>query len=336
MIRLLLAIILSYSCTLQSPPVHLSGKTMGTVYNIKYHTTDHSPEKALVESKIALLLEHLNQKLSTWRSDSEITRFNKSPPRQWFPAGTELHTVTGHALTIAQKTAGVFDPTLGPLINLWGFGPNRKTKIPSPGAISHAKTRTGYQKLLIKPGALKKSAPGMYLDLSASAKGYGVDRLAELLEQLNIDTYMVEIGGEVRAQGGSQRPFWKIGIETPNPHNFGGDIQKVLHLSSHALATSGNYRNFFTHQKDHYSHIIDSSDGSARRHSQGTYLSVTVLDPSSCMNADAWATALSAMGPQKGIRFAQQHRLAARFISRLSDNGPWKIQTTDAFKRILK
>ena len=332
MIRIFFALLLFFSCTSKSKPVHLYGKTMGTGYNIKYRTTAGSPERNLVKLKVSHLLEHLDQKLSTWRTDSEITRFNNYSDNEWFPVGLELHTVTDHALKIAEKTAGVFDPTLGPLINLWGFGPYGGKKIPSATEISEAKTKVGYQKLLIRPGALKKRVSGMYLDLSASAKGYGVDRIAELLEQLDIKIYMVEIGGEVRTKGGDGQPFWKIGIETPAPSH---KIQKILHLSSHALATSGNYRNFFTDKGAHYSHIIDSSTGKAGQRPRGIYLGVTVLDAFSCMNADAWATALSAMGWQKGIDFAKKHRLAARFVSRFPD-GTWQSRTTDAFDRILK
>ena len=335
MIPIFLLIPLLLSCTSQSELIHINGKTMGTTYNIKYQTTARTPQRSRVESRVSHLLEHLNQKLSTWRTDSEITRFNNYPDNEWFPIDQELYTVTGHALKIAKQTSGVFDPTLGPLINLWGFGSQGRKKVPSRQEISLVKSKVGYQKLFIKPQALKKSVPGMYLDLSASAKGYGVDQVANLLEQLHINIYMVEIGGEVRAKGGKERPFWKIGLENPDPDNTKGNIQKILHLSSHALATSGNYRNFFTDKKNNYSHIIDSSSGKAGLHDQGAYLSVTVLDPSSCMNADAWATALSAMGWQKGIDFARQHQLAARFISRLPD-GSRQSQTTDAFKSILK
>ena len=308
---------------------------MGTTYNIKYHAAAHTQDRSVVESKISRLLEHINQKLSTWRKDSEITRFNKYPHNTWFPVSPELYTVTRHALKIAAKTSGVFDPTLGPLINLWGFGPQGEKKVPSAQEMARAKAKVGYRKLHIKPGALKKSVSGMYLDLSASAKGYGVDRVAELLEELDIDIYMVEIGGEIRAKGGKQRPSWKIGVEAPTPHNANRNIQNVLQLSSHALATSGNYRNFFTNRQKHYSHIIDSSSGKAEQHTRGVYLSVTVLDSTSCMNADAWATALSAMGWEKGINFATKHNLPAHFVYRLPD-GTGQGRTTGAFKHILK
>ena len=323
------------ACTPQVKPVHITGKTMGTTYNIKYTQSDATAPRSEVTAQVSQLLVHLNQKLSTWIPDSEISRFNKSPSGQWFGVGVELHTVTAHALAIAQKSAGAFDPTLGPLINLWGFGPDGAKKIPTPAEISRAHSQVGYQKLHIKPGAIKKRVSGMYLDLSASAKGHAVDRVAELLEQRGIAAYMVEIGGEVRAKGGSSQPHWKIGIEVPDPHNPNRKIEKVLSLSSHALATSGNYRNFFPDQEQNRSHIIDSQSGQAGRAPRGHHLSVTVLDEKFCMNADAWATALTAMGWEKGFAFAQQNQLAAHFIARTPD-GSWQSRSTIAFKKVLK
>ena len=188
---------------------------------------------------------------------------------------------------------------------------------------------------MIQDGALKKSVAGMYLDLSASAKGHGVDQVAKLLERLHIPLYMVEMGGEVKAKGGPEKPFWTIGVEAPDPQDATRKVQKTVHLSSHALATSGNYRNFFSHSKHHYSHIIDSRTGHSGQHPSGVYLSVTVLDLHSCMNADAWATALSAMGQNVGWKFAQKHNLAAHFVSRLAD-GTHQVRTTNKFNRILK
>ena len=318
------------ACTPHNKPVHLTGKTMGTTYNIKYLKSDRSPQRTHVASQVTRLLEHLNEKLSTWRKDSEISRFNAHPPQKWFATGEELHTVTAHALEMAKKSSGVFDPTLGPLVNLWGFGPNGKKKVPSNEEISRARSQVGYQKLHIKPGALKKHVPGMYLDLSASAKGYSVDRVAQLLEQIHIAAYMVEIGGEVKCKG-----QWKIGVEVPDPTSPTRKIERILPLHAHALASSGNYRNFFPKQNRNHSHIIDSQSGQAGKALQGHHLSVTVLDAQSCMNADAWATTLMAMGWEKGFAFAREQQLAAHFISRNPDNS-WKSRTTDAFERMLK
>ena len=332
----ILLIPLLASCTPQRDWVHLTDRTMGTTYNIKYLAiSGNSSTPSRVKSQVTRLLDEINQKLSTWRADSEISLFNAHPPNVWFQGvSDELHTVTAYALKIAKKTSGIFDPTLGPLTNLWGFGPNGKKKIPSPGEISRAKARTGHQKLHIRPNALKKSVPGMYLDLSASAKGYAVDRVVKMLEQMNVTIYMVEIGGEVRVRGGGERPFWKIGIEVPAPHNPDRKIQKILPLSSHALATSGNYRNFFTVRSRIHSHIIDSRSGRARETPIGRSVSVTVLDENSCMNADAWATALAAMGWEKGFDFAKRNRLAAHFIARVPD-GSWESRTTDALEEML-
>lgn len=303
-------LLLLTSCFGPSEPVHIVGKTMGTIYNVKYRHEDGIPAKEAVAMEIEKLLKHLNAKLSTYITDSEISRFNRDGRiGKWVAIGPELHFVARHALEIAGKTNGAFDPTLGPLVNLWGFGPQGEKKVPENKEIVQRLKRVGYQKLELADGKIKRLVKGMYLDLSASAKGYAVDRIAKLLSSFHATDYMVEIGGEVLVSGN-----WNIGIESPGDSKIPGkSLEKMLKLSKGALASSGSYRNYFQSGGKKYSHIISRDSG---RPIKNDLVAVTVYDPASCMHADALATALMAMGFEKASRFAKQNKVAAWLIRR--------------------
>ncbi len=211
--------------------------------------------------------------------------------------------------------------TVGPLVNLWSFGPEKQEhKLPAEAAIAKTKSRVGYRLLRVRedPPALKKSRPDVYVDLSAIAKGFGVDQVAELLEQHFIADYMVEIGGEVRTKG--KKPdgtVWRIGIETPTPFSRG--VQRAIELSGKSLASSGDYRNFVVIGGKQYSHTIDPREGRPVDHR----LTAASVVAENCMLADAYATSLMVLGPDEGYNWAAKHNVAALLIVR-DGAGSWK------------
>jgi len=228
----------------------------------------------------------------------------------------DFFKVTKYAISLASETQGAYDPTIGPLVNLWGFGPNSKREVPSDAAIAEAKTKVGFDKIDLNSLGYKirKKVPGIFLDLSSVAKGFGVDKIAYFLESQGIKRFMVEIGGEVRVKGkNAHGTLWKIAIESPKS----GDLSRVLDLHNTSLATSGNYRNFFMKDGKKYSHTISATTGRPVPNKLG---SVSVVDKRGCMQADALATALMVMGLDKALKFANEKGIAAYFI--YMDDGP--------------
>jgi thiamine biosynthesis lipoprotein len=303
------------------PLLELSGSTMGTSYHIKLVT--HSPgipEGASVDDlqrRIDQRLETINGMMSTYLPDSDLSLFNTSDQTDWIPVPAPLIDVVETAQTISIMSEGMFDITVGPLVELWGFGPEKHAaQPPDAGEIEKTLERVGYKKLEVRvdPPALRKAVPGLHLDLSAIAKGYAVDQIAELLEQSGFERYLVEIGGELRANGSKsgERP-WRVAIERPDPN--GRSVQSVIELHDQAMATSGDYRNFFEYEGRRYSHTIDPTTGQSVRQQLA---SVTVL-ADECMIADGLATALLAMGEQAGMELAESHEIAALFIVRTED-----------------
>ncbi len=283
---------------------------MGTHYNVKFYSSEYDES---LQSDVDALLKEVNQQMSTYVKSSEISYFNEFNRLGWLKISPEFFNVTKYALELAQKTNGKYDPTIGPLVNLWGFGPKGDRRVPKAQKVQKALMIVGHDKLLMNEKSLeiKKKVPGVYLDLSSLAKGHGVDVVANFLTRKGIQSYMVEIGGEVRTHGRKEdKSLWAIAIEAPNPKVNGGPYQKVLELNNTALATSGNYRNFFESEHKRYSHTIDTKTGKPVVH---TLASVSVVDES-CMKADALATALMAMGPEEGFTYAAQNKIAAYFV----------------------
>jgi thiamine biosynthesis lipoprotein len=262
----------------------------------------------------------VNQEMSTYLPDSALSRFNAAPVAAWIDVPEHLAVVLDAALQLSRESAGAFDATVGPLVNLWGFGPpdprdseGKTTGVPDPARIAAVRARVGYDRLEVqdRPPRLRKSAP-LYVDLSAIAKGHGVDRVAHKLHAAGCSDLLVDIGGEVRAEGASpSRRAWRIGVEVPDPQSFGG-IQRVIELQGMAAATSGDYRNFRDLEGKRYSHTIDPRTGYPITHNLA---SVTVLH-SSAMWADGYATALNVLGPEEGFALAERLGLAALFVVR--------------------
>ncbi|MCF8059524.1 MAG: FAD:protein FMN transferase [Bacteriovoracaceae bacterium] len=312
----LLGLFFITGCNKSGELVHLTGRTMGTQYNIKYYSSSQLSDSKKVQAVIDELLLKVNKEMSTYLKESEISYFNQTDRLGWLKISPDFFLVSKYALELAEETEGVFDPTIGPLVNLWGFGPGGSRKVPKEQDIAAAKKRVGFDKVSLneKTSEIKKKVPGVYLDLSSLAKGFGVDKVAMFLESKGSKIYMVEIGGEVRTLGKKLDGVpWRIAIEAPHPESLGESYQRILKLDSMSLATSGSYRNFFMEDGKKYSHTIDVHSG---RPVTNVVVSVSVAHKSSCMKADALATALMAMGLEKGFTYAQKEGLAAYFVYR--------------------
>ena len=293
-----------------SRATELRGSTMGTSYSIKlFNRTeiDNTQLQALIDKA----LKRVNGAMSTYDETSTISKFNALKSTGWYDIGFDFSSVLQAALVLARATDGYFDLTAGRLVNLWGFGPDgRPDKVPTTAQIRQALAATGHQKLVIdKTGRrIRKLNPGLYVDLSAIAKGYAVDMIAELLVAKGIINFMVEIGGEIRVSGLNNGEPWRIGVEKPAPGQR--QLQRIVTLKDQAMATSGDYRNFYEKNGQRYSHTIDVRTGRPVTHKLA---GVSVLH-SSCMLADGYATALMAMGPERGLIWAEKNQIAALFL----------------------
>ncbi len=287
-----------------------TGKTMGTDYSVKITDLPSAIDPKSLELGIARLLESVNGLLSTYQSDSELSRFNRNPSTEWVAVSSELVTVLEEAHRISELSGGAFDVTVSPLVKLWGFGPsNEEPQVPPASDIQTAMEKVGYRQVHSRYSlpALKKDRPDLSIDLSAIGEGYGVDRLAGFLEAQGIHNYLVDIGGEHRVKGHSSRGTpWRIGIERPGERR----LQQVIELNSGAVATSGDYRDYFEQDGQRYSHLIDPRTGRPITH---PLVSVTVIS-TTAMRADALATALMILGPGQGFQLAERERLAALLI----------------------
>jgi FAD:protein FMN transferase len=302
----------------QDYPYNAVGMTMGTSYNIKASKLPDSLTPKEINRQIKELLDKVNGQMSTYQKDSELSLFNQNTSTDWLPVSAEFYDVIKEALKISQLSGGLFDVTVGPLVNLWGFGPDEMRLSPPDEAVIKDKlNQIGYHRLKLKDGGLfvKKDIPGLYVDLSGIAKGYGVDQVASLLERLGIMDYMVEIGGEIRVKGkNNQGHPWQIAVEKPTAEKR--VIEKVLAITDTGMATSGDYRNYFEVDGVRFSHTIDPRTGRPINHKLA---SVTVLSETS-MEADGLATAFMVLGPGEGYQFAEQNHIAAFFIIK-SDKG---------------
>ncbi|MBN2644840.1 MAG: FAD:protein FMN transferase [Desulfuromonadaceae bacterium] len=300
----------------QSPSIELlslTGSTMGTSYHIKVVPNPQRSETVdTLQQRVQQRLDQINHLMSTYQKDSELSRINQAKAEQWMPVSDETLLVILTAQQVSQDSDGAFDITIGNLVNLWGFGPTINLHaLPDPQKISTLRDQVGYTRLRLdtEHRQVAKGNDQLYLDLSAIAKGYAVDAVAELLSASGYQHYMVEIGGEIRTRGQkSATAPWAIGIE--EPITDGRNIQKILHLGDAAMATSGDYRNYFEQDGKRYSHTIDPRTGYPIEH---RLASVSVLSDS-CMLADAYATTLMVMGPERGMAWAEKMGLAVYMI----------------------
>lgn len=319
----------TYDSGLQS--VRLSGATMGTTYSVTIVSETEIENAQALQFQIDERLRQLNQQLSTYIDDSEINGLKKLPINKWGSISTSVEDVLSTSLTVFEWSEGAFDVTLRPLIDLWGFGPSESLdQVPDSKAISTALQRVGFNHLQLdlERHQVRRKAP-VDLDFSAVAKGYGVDQIALLLEQNGVTNYLVEIGGEIRLKGQSAKGrAWTIAVERPQI-NLTQQVYKAISLSDIAMATSGDYRNYFEQNGQRYSHTLDPRTGRPITHNLA---SVTVLHPSAAM-ADALATAFNVMGVEQARLLANSKDIAALFI--IKEEAGFSELSSDAFKPYL-
>lgn len=300
---------------------------MGTSWSVMINAETLPLPRQQLKTQFDSILDRVNGEMSTYLPESELSTINAAHSTDPIPVSPSLMQVLAAAGEISQLTQGAFDVTVGPLVNLWGFGPEQDFTVPGEERIDATLRLVGYKYLHLDPTAstLKKAQGGIQIDLSAIAKGYGVDEIADYLERLQLDDYLVEIGGEIRARGvNREQAPWQIGIEQPVAGQRG--VQRIIKLDNMAMATSGDYRNFFERDGRRHSHTIDPRSGHPVTHHLA---SVTVLHPSTT-HADAWATALLVLGPEQGYATALENGLAAYFIVR-TDTG-FEEQSSPTFQ----
>jgi len=305
MINFIFALILMIGTT-QLLPVHslasqeyvFSGQTMGTTYSIKLISAKPL-SRNLWQEKINLRLKQVNARLSMYQKDSELSRFNAAPKDQIFRVSADFYQVLDECRNLHTLTAGAWDGTVKPLVDLWGFGTKgRRDTPPKPTQIKTALKKIGFNKLKIGDHVLTKTMSGITLDLGSIAKGYGVDEIARLIREGGFENYLVEIGGELVGAGENKhRKAWIVGIANPQKGFLNSGLYKEVRLDNKAIATSGNYRNYFEKNGQIYSHIISPKTGYPVKNA---VVSVSVLSDT-CTWADGLATALMVMDTHQAL-----------------------------------
>lgn len=315
------------------PRSELIGSVMGTYWSVVLASAGRSRNdvesaRVVVEAAFAAV----DQRMSTWDPESELSRFNRHASSEAFPLSPDTLEVFAIALAVSERSGGAFDATVRPLVAAWGFGANARTSgaEPSPAELASLRTRVGFQLLELSPatGTARKRHPQLECDLSAVAKGYAVDRAAEALTGLGFSDFLVELGGEVRVRG--ERPGggpWRVAIEQPDP-----DIRQMrasIELRDGALATSGDYRSFYERDGVRFSHLLDPRSGRPVQHGLA---SVSVVHRQAAF-ADAWATALSVLGTEEGFALAEAEGLGAYFIDSIGSGG-FVVRATSGFPSV--
>jgi FAD:protein FMN transferase len=321
--------LLAAGCDRTPSEIVLSGPTMGTTYTVKVASPPATVDPAGVRVAIDDVLDSVDRSMSGYRVDSEVARFNASASTDWCAVSPALAAVVQTSLDISAASEGVFDITVAPLVAAWGFGPAGEPKVlPSAGQIAQLETTVGYRKLHVRldPPALRKDVAGLSIDLNGIAPGFAVDRLAERLQALRVENYMIDIGGEIRARGRNARDEpWHIAVEHPV------ETQRTpftsVWLDGAAVSTSGEYRSNYERDGRHYSHTVDPRTGRTLDREPGSVVVVAPL----AVQADGWATALNVLGPRDGLALATQRHLPVLFIER---NGrKWRSLATPEFER---
>lgn len=308
----------------------IGGPTMGTVWQVQMAGLPAGTSVEQIQEDLEALLTLVNRQMSTYIDDSDLSRFNQAEAGTWQRIPPDFARVLASALRMAEISEGAFDPTVGPLVNLWGFGPDgRRREPPSDETLAQTRERVGWQRLETRDEGREILQPGaLYLDLSAIAKGYAVDLLGEYLDARGVRAWLVDIGGDMRARGlKPDGSAWRVGVERPG--TGARHIYSVVEPGDMAMATSGDYRNYFRDGGRQFSHTIDPRTAEPVHHELA---SVTVIHPS-CMEADGYATLITVLGPEEGLAFAREHDLAVLLISR--DGEDFREDMTEAFRTYL-
>ena len=305
---------------------------MGTTWSVKAYASPQA-DLHLLHAAIQSQLDRVVAQMSTWDADSDISRFNRLAADTWQVLLPEFSSVLSCALEIADASDGAYDPTVGPLVDAWGFGSAAGARqVPDAQTLCAARMRVGWQRVLLQAeNASALQAGGVQLDLSAIAKGYGVDCVARCLREQGITSALVEVGGELYGFG--RKPdgsAWQVLVESsPDEETHATHEPRVIALEGRAIATSGDHWHAFEQDGVRYSHTLDPRSGYPVRHAP---VAVSVI-ANDAMRADAWATALTVMGADAGFAFAQQKQLAARFMVRRDQR--WAEYMTDTFQALL-
>lgn len=302
--------------------------TMGTACHITIAGSLSKNKFAALRDQIDAALSDVNARMSIWDQSTEISKFNRFQSLEKFPVSPEFAEVVQSALAYSAMTGGAFDPTVKPLVEHWGFGPNADVQ-----PVEEIMQAVGWQKVKLEKSALIKISPNVQLDLAAIAKGYGVDRVADVIRSAGSSNFIVEIGGEIVAEGTNRlgKP-WRVGIESPEAAGkaFGSAIFHTLEISGKAMATSGDYRNFQTRTDGtRYSHIIDPHTGMP---AQSDVAAVTVI-AAHCMDADAVATSLCVMGSEQGFPWLETHPEFQAFFILHAPDGSFISKATPDFPK---
>ena len=317
---LLGACVLFSGCDSATPPATpastatvLDGKTMGTFWRVSVIGVDEAKAQAL-RAKVQAQLDADDRLLSTWKNDSALMRFNHAADTRPWPVSEAMADIVTLSLRIGAKTHGAMDITVGPLVNLWGFGPDKQpVATPDAQAIAAAKARTGLQHLQVinQSGRqfLQKDIPDLFVDLSTVGEGYAADHLARLMEQEGISRYLVSVGGALVSRGmnGEGKP-WRVAIQKPTDRE--NAVQAIVDINGHGISTSGSYRNYYELDGKRISHVIDPQTGQPITHK---LVSVTVIAPTA-LEADGWDTGLMVLGPEKAQQVVREQGLAVYMI----------------------
>ncbi|MDN2485970.1 FAD:protein FMN transferase ApbE [Kosakonia sacchari] len=302
----------------KAQPTVLEGKTMGTFWRVS--VVDISPQQAqTLQQKIQTQLDADDHLMSTWKDDSALMRFNHSTSTAPWPVSAAMADIVTTSLRVGEKTDGAMDITVGPLVNLWGFGPDKQpVNTPSQARIDAAKARTGLAHLTVINRAgeqfLQKDLPDLFVDLSTVGEGYAADHLAALMEREGIARYLVSVGGALASRGmNAQGQPWRVAIQKPTDRE--NVAQAVVDINGHGISTSGSYRNYYELDGKRISHIIDPRSGRPIQHA---LVSVTVIAPTA-LEADAWDTGLMVLGTEQAKEVVKREGLAVFMIIKDGD-----------------
>jgi len=300
------------ACARTPPELAISGPAQGTTYSIKVAAAPADVDAHALRVATEQVLDRIDLSMSSYRDDSEISRFNASTTTDWFEVSADLATVVDYALQVSRASGGMFDITVGPLVAAWGFGPaGQPIDLPAEAKLAELRTQVGYQKLQarLSPPALRKSDPRVRVDLNGIAPGYTVDLIAERLQSMHLGHFMIDLGGEVRAQGRNARgEAWRIAVERPidaEPEPYA-----IVSLDNASVTTSGEYRHYYDRDGHRYSHTIDPRTGRPVEH---TLASVVIIGPTT-MYVDAWAKVFNVLGTEAGRKLAMERAMPVMFI----------------------
>ena len=314
------------ACKFSRDVLEITGLTMGTSYKVVAANAPRELDETALRAAVETALAEVNGQMSNWDDGSEISRFNGKMDTDALEVSAPLAAVMQAAETVHLASDGRFDTTMGPLIELWGFGANGTLSKPGEAALEAARARAGHSNTLtVGTSSLQKRQPDAQVYLAAIGKGYGADHAARAVESLGVTDYMVEIGGDLYTKGRNPDGMpWQIGIEKPAA--LSGGILDVVGVSGMGLASSGDYRNYYEEDGQRYSHIIDPATGRPITHKTA---SVTVL-AENAMLADAWATAMLTLGRERGLEIAKTQNLAVMFIDRDGANGDLRFKPSQS------